>query len=223
MVLLLIADMVPAMQQAQVLHIVDGSSRSRAEQARKGFELGLHCEVYSDAAELLAAPPQRGVVLARDDEGEGSAQEVISTLATLGEWVPVVATSVDPRPTKVVEAIKCGALDYLRLPLRDGRLMAMVARINEEADAFVAARRKVAEARNRIATLSPREREVLDWLAEGRSNKMIARELSISPRTVEIHRANMMSKLSASHSAEAVRLRIEANLTTSESFPIPQT
>ena len=113
------------MQQAQVLHIVDGSSRSRAEQARKGFELGLHCEVYSDAAELLAAPPQRGVVLARDDEGEGSAQEVISTLATLGEWVPVVATSVDPRPTKVVEAIECGALDYLRLPLRDGRLMAI--------------------------------------------------------------------------------------------------
>lgn len=201
------------MAQSQVLHIVDGSSRSRAEQARKGFDLGLHCEVYADAAELLATPPQRGVVLARDDEGEGSASEVLSQLAGHAAWVPVVATSVDPRPAKVVEAIKQGALDYLGLPLRDDRLLAMVARISEEADAYVAARRKVVEARNRIATLSPREREVLDWLTEGRSNKMIARELSISPRTVEIHRANMMNKLSATHAAEAVRLRIEAHLT----------
>lgn len=201
------------MEQTQVLHIVDNSCRSRAEQARKGFDLGLHCEVYADAAELMASPPQRGVVLARDDDAEGSASEVLSLLSERSAWVPVVATSVDPRPGKVVEAIKAGALDYLRLPLRDERLLAMVARISDEADAYAAARRKVVEARNRIATLSPREREVLDWLAEGRSNKMIARELCISPRTVEIHRANMMQKLSATHAAEAVRLRIEAHLT----------
>jgi FixJ family two-component response regulator len=68
------------------------------------------------------------------------------------------------------------------------------------------------EARDRISTLSTREREVLDWLAEGSSNKAIARELDISPRTVEIHRANMMNKLGARHAAEAVRLRLEAKL-----------
>ena len=60
-----------------------------------------------------------------------------------------------------------------------------------------------------MADLSPREREVLDWLTRGCSNKVIARELTISPRTVEIHRANMMSKLGARHSAEAIRLRLE--------------
>jgi FixJ family two-component response regulator len=68
------------------------------------------------------------------------------------------------------------------------------------------------EARDRISTLSAREREVLDWLAEGSSNKAIARELDISPRTVEIHRANMMTKLGARHAAEAVRLKLEAKL-----------
>lgn len=68
------------------------------------------------------------------------------------------------------------------------------------------------EARDRIASLSEREREVLEWLSEGSSNKVMARELEISPRTVEIHRANMMNKLGARHAAEAVRLRLEAKL-----------
>ena len=85
-------------------------------------------------------------------------------------------------------------------------------RIGKDVDAHVQARRKMVEARNKIAMLSPREREVLDWLAEGCSNKMIGRELGISPRTVEIHRANLMSKLGTDHSAQAVRLRLEAKL-----------
>jgi len=68
------------------------------------------------------------------------------------------------------------------------------------------------KARTRIANLSTREREVLHWLAEGSSNKAIARELDISPRTFEIHRANMMAKLGAKHAAEAVRLRLESDM-----------
>ena len=79
----------------------------------------------------------------------------------------------------------------------------MVSRISEEADAYVRARRKVVEARNRIATLSPREREVLDWLAEGRSNKMIARKLGITEGTVKVHVKNLLHKL-------GLRSRVEA-------------
>lgn len=67
-------------------------------------------------------------------------------------------------------------------------------------------------ARRLIEDLSEREREVLDLLVDGGSNKRIARELSISPRTVEIHRANMMQKLGAGHVAEAIRLRLDAKL-----------
>ena len=200
------------MTKRSTLHIIDGSCRSRAEQARLGFENGYHCEIYSDLEELMLSPPDRGIILARDDEGGGRVDEVLSHLSRAGLWVPVVATSQDPRPGQVVAAIKAGALDYLRLPLRPERLHETVNRIEREAVAYAEARRKMVEARNRIASLSPREREVLDWLAEGRSNKMIARELHISPRTVEIHRANMMSKLGAHHAAEAVRLRIEAHL-----------
>ena len=200
------------MEQRLTLHIVDGSCSSRAEQARMGFEMGHHCEIYSDLAELMATPPARGIVLARDDEGVGCASEVLRVLADAGIWIPVVGTSLQPRPGQVVAAIKAGALDYLRLPLREESLSETVSRIEREAEAYGHARRKMVEARSRIAALSPREREVLDWLAEGSSNKMIARELDISPRTVEIHRANMMNKLGAHHAAEAVRLRIEAHL-----------
>lgn len=200
------------MTQRLTLHIVDGSCRSRAEQARLGFEMGFHCEIYSGLDELMRIPPDRGIILARDGAEGGCVDEVLSYLGRAGLWLPVVATSDDPRPGQVVAAIKAGALDYLRLPLRPERLQEAVERIEREASAYGEARRKMVEARNRIASLSPREREVLDWLAEGRSNKMIARELEISPRTVEIHRANMMTKLGAHHAAEAVRLRIEAHL-----------
>ena len=202
----------PAMEQTHTLHILDACSRSRAAQARLGFELGYHCEVYADIAELLAVPPERGIVLVRDEpECEGVAS-VLDALAGAGIWLPVVATSNDPRADDVVAAIRAGALDYLALPLNAERIARSVGRIGQEAAAFGMARRRLIEARSRISALSPREREVLDWMAEGCSNKMIARELDISPRTVEIHRSNMMTKIGARHSSEAVRLRIEAGV-----------
>lgn len=200
------------MTQRPVLHIVDSSSRSRAEQARLSYELGYHCEIYSDVEELMHTPPDRGIVLVCDDSDSGQLASVMAWLNSVGIWLPVVGTGTDPRPGQVVAAIKEGALDFLRLPLDPDRVEETVMRIEHESEAYGMARRKMAEARNLIASLTPREREVLDGLAEGRSNKMIARELHISPRTVEIHRANMMSKLGAHHAAEAVRLRIEAHL-----------
>lgn len=174
--------------------------------------MGHHCEIFSDISELISVAPRNGIVLARDDKDSGSVADVLQQLAEQGIWLPVVATSTDPRPGQVVEAIKDGALDYLRLPLREERLVETVSRVQSEAQSYVHARRKMIEARNRIGNLSPREREVLDRLTEGCSNKLIARELRISPRTVEIHRSNMMTKLGAHHAAEAVRLHIEAHL-----------
>ena len=101
----------------------------------------------------------------------------------------------------IVAAIKAGALDYLALPIKPDQLLRTLSKLEPEAEEFPLARRRVIEARNRIESLSGREREVLEWLSAGSSNKVIARELEISPRTVEIHRANMMAKLGAQHAA----------------------
>lgn len=202
------------MEKRRILHIVDSLSRSRAEHARVSFELGHHCEVYADLAELTARAPDKGIILVRDAEESGGVSQVLRELALAGLWLPVIAMSEDPSPSRVVAAIKAGALDYLRLPFEARRLGDMIARVQHEAEAYGEARRKMTDARNRIASLSPREREVLDWLSRGCSNKTIARELQISPRTVEIHRANMLAKLGANHAAEAVRVKLEAHLET---------
>lgn len=201
-----------AMNSKAPLHFIDSCSRQRAEMARIGFAMGHHAEVYSDISDLSVHPPRDGIIVARDTPEEGGVAVTLERLSRLGIWLPLIAVDAQPRPNKIVEAIKAGALDYLSLPLDPERFTRCLARVGQEAELFGAARRRMIEARDRISTLSGREREVLEWLARGSSNKAIARELEISPRTVEIHRANMMSKLGARHAAEAVRLRLEAKL-----------
>lgn len=198
-----------------ILHFVDSSTRNRAELARIGFDLGHHAEVYGDLDELGIHPPRDGIIIVRDVESEGGIKACVQRLSKLGIWLPLIATAHDPEPRRIVEAIKAGALDYLSLPLDPPRMERCLNRVSSEAELFSQSRRRMIEARQRISNLSNREREVLEWLVEGSSNKVIARQLHISPRTVEIHRANMMNKLGARHAAEAVRLRIEAQIESS--------
>ena len=188
------------MDQRIPMHIVGGDSRSRAAQSRLILAMGHHAEVYSDLVELIDRPPRSGVIIASDDVVEDGIDALLEQLADHGIWIPLVA------------AIQAGALDYISLPMTEEEVRRMVAHIHSDAGRHAEARRRLIDARRRISGLSKREREVLDWLSEGCSNKAIARELAISPRTVEIHRANMMDKLGANHAAEAVRLRLEAGI-----------
>ena len=193
-----------------MVHIVSLSSIERAEQARACYALGYHAEIYGNYEELIAARPYRGLVLAEDMAGRGGIGVLIAGMAAHGFWLPVIANAAGAEPRRVVEAVRAGALDYLPLPLERERLLAALETAVAEAQAMGSAQRQAVNARARLATLTARENEVLDLLVAGSSNKMIARALEISPRTVEIHRANMMAKLDAHHAADAVRLRLEA-------------
>ncbi len=192
------------------LHILDGDSARRAQLARLAFAAGHHAEIYANAEELLSHAPSGGIVLAHDDPPGEGVPALIGAMMRAGQWLPVIAVAEEPTTEAVVSTIKAGALDYLLVPEQIAPLNEAISRASREAETHRAHRARAAEARQRISRLSLREREVLDRLAEGCSNKAIARDLEISPRTVEIHRMKMMGKLGARHAAEAVRLRIEA-------------
>lgn len=193
----------------QSLHFIESDTQIRADLVRLGSSLGHHCELYSDFNELAVHPPRTGIIIVRDCPEKGGIAFAMDRLMSLGISLPLIAMDDAPTPTKVVEAVKAGALDYLSLPLKPERLAACLSRIGPEAAAVSQARQRIIEARQLLAGLSEREREVLDFLVEGGSNKEIARRLQISPRTVEIHRANMMLKLGARHAAQAIRMKME--------------
>lgn len=199
------------MEQRPTLHIIDPCSRQRAQLAHTGKAIGHHCEVYGSPIEFLDWSPRSGIVLVTEEaSGQSSAASIVATLAEHGRWLPVIALHEAPEPSAIVAAMKAGVLDFLVLHLDDPTLCAKLAAIEEEVAAHAAAKAQAAKAWQQVKALTKRERGVLDWLVQGCSNKLIARNLTISPRTVEIHRANMMIKLKARHAAEAIRLRLEA-------------
>ena len=204
--------MVRSMEQRIIIHIVDADARNRASFARTIFDLGHHAEVYESVAELISQMPGKGIVLAHDDPGGASVIDIMDAISQKGTWLPVIAMDRHPAMERVVNAMRAGAFDYLDQPLDPQALESVLRRVAGEAEMQARQRRRAMEARMRIAMLSNREREVLDRLTQGCSNKVIARDLDISPRTVEFHRGNMMEKLGARHAAEAVRLQLEASL-----------
>ncbi len=197
------------------LHFVEASPAIRAEMVRVADSIGYHCEPYADFSELAAHPPRNGIILIRDNATFGGIRESLDRLLDLGIWLPVVAVDYEPSPSRVVQAVKEGALDYLVLPINPDKLAASMTRIIDEATSVSEARLQALSARRLLETLSGRERQVLDELADGGSNKKIARTLEISPRTVEIHRANLMNKLGARHAVEAVRIKLNASMQAS--------
>lgn len=192
------------------VHVVALSSIERAEGARACYALGYHAEIYGNYEELIAVRPFCGLVLAQDIAERGGIGALIAGMAAHGFWLPVIATAEVTSPRRVVEAMRSGALDYLPLPLEREGLLAALETAVAEGQARGSAQRQAVNARTRLATLTARENQVLDLLVAGSTTKMMARAMDISPRTVEIHRANMMAKLGAHHAADAVRLRLDA-------------
>jgi two-component system response regulator FixJ len=132
--------------------------------------------------------------------------ELLKRLKSGGSLFPVVIMTGHGDVPLAVEAMKLGAMDFLEKPFEDDRLIGMIEAALRQAEPGAKSEAVTIELRSRIASLSPREHQVMDGLIAGLSNKLIAREYDISPRTIEVYRANVMTKMQAASLSELVRL-----------------
>jgi len=191
------------------VHVVADEAQQRATMARMIFAAGHHAEVYNDAEELVEHRPTSGIVLVHE-AGRLGAPIVCQELAKHALWLPVIGFGVDVDASRIVAGMKAGAMDYFVGSLTAGTIIAKLQECAREAAAVAEVRGRQAAARSVLTRLSERERQVLDLLADGLSNKEMARTMGISPRTVEIHRMKMMGKIGATSGAHAARIRIDA-------------
>lgn len=198
------------MEAREKLILIDPDLRRRAAVTHCLAGTGIHVEPFEDLAELARAWPRGGIILA-SDEGD-LVRELLTDMAGHGKWLPLVAFAAVPSTPRVVQAVLAGAIDYLEWPFDAVTIRAAIELARSSADGIGNARLREAMARSRIQKLTRREREVLAGVADGLSNRLIGARLAISPRTVEIHRANMLTKMGANHTSEAIRIAIEGAL-----------
>ena len=125
---------------------------------------------------------------------------------------PVIVMTGHGDVPLAVEAMKLGALDFLEKPFEDDRLIRMIETALSQNEGGARSEAVTAEMVARVASLTQRERQVMQGLVSGQSNKVVAKEYDISPRTVEVYRANVMTKMQAANLSELVRFAIRAGL-----------
>ena len=198
---------------ASLVHIVDDDAQVRAATSFLLASHGYTTEVYSSGTEFLRdARLTRGCILLDLRMPGLDGHEVQEELRRRGVDLPVVIMSGHGDVDAAVQAMKLGAFDYLSKPAREEDLFGAIERALSSHRETEVRRAAAANAAARLQSLSPRERQILQGLLGGLSNKEIARCLVLSPRTVEMHRANMMDDLGITNLAEALRLGIDAGL-----------
>ncbi len=201
------------MTEEALIFVVD-DDRDVRESTRALLEsVGFAVRIYASATAFLAdRPPPGGCLIADIRMPEMDGLELQEELIRRGIDLPVIIMTGHGDVPLAVRAMKAGALDFIEKPFNDEFMLASVRRALEIG---LRVRNKHAEAKaaqDLLDLLTPRERNVLEQLVAGRSNKVAAYELGISPRTIEIHRARIMDKMNARSLSDLVRIALAAVL-----------
>ena len=200
------------MSNEPVVHIVDDDSAIRESLAFLLDTAGLNSKSYDSAAALLARATklEPGCIVTDVRMPEMNGLEMVRRLAEIGVRHPVIVMTGHADVPLAIEAVRAGVRDFIEKPFDDEALLASIRTVVAEQAEASGLSGQGAEVRERLATLSARERQVLEGLVAGHANKVIAYDLEISPRTVEVYRANVMTKMQARSLSELVRMAILA-------------
>lgn len=198
----------------RIVHLVDDDEAIRRS---AGFMLktsGFQVKTYASGVELLKEarelPP--GCILLDVRMPEMDGLQVQEALKERGIGLPVIVMTGHGDVGVAVQAMKAGAVDFIEKPFEKAVLLSAIEEGFARIEQAGRGRARAEEAQTRLQALTPRERDVLEGLVRGHPNKTIAYDLEISPRTVEIHRANLMSKLGVASLSEALRIAFAAGL-----------
>ena len=192
----------------QTVFVVDDDDAVRNSLRMLLKSAGVHAEASASAQEFLSTyeVTQPGCLVLDVRMPGMSGLEMQHELNLRGATIPVIFITGHGDIPMAVEAMQHGAFDFLQKPFRDQELLDRVQRaLVRDAD-YRTRLCQTDRIRERLASLSPREREVLDLVTQGKANKMVAGDLGVSQRTVEIHRAHVMQKMEAGSLAELVRM-----------------
>lgn len=198
-------------ERKPLVYVVDDDDAVRSAIRLLLKSVGLPVTQFASPEEFLTAydEDQPGCLLLDVRMPQMTGLELQERLNRRGAIIPVVFISGHADVPIAVEAMQHGAFDFLQKPFRDHDLLDRVKRAFERDATNRLQLREVERIRERLETLTARERDVLHEVAAGKLNKIIAAELGVSPRTVEIHRARVMEKMEANSVAQLVRMVLE--------------
>lgn len=198
----------------RVVHLVDDDEAIRRSASFMLRTSGYLVKTYASGVELLAlgkAVPAGCILLdVRMPEMDGL--EVQAALKEQGVLLPVIVMTGHGDVNVAVQAMKAGAVDFIEKPFEKAVLLSAIEEGFARIEQAGRRRARADEAKVRLEALTPREADVLQGLVRGHPNKTIAYDLGISPRTVEIHRANLMTKLGVASLSEALRIAFAAGM-----------